>query len=511
MSDTGRGAAEDPFAIELAPDAGELRERLVSDSIFYGLARVVATGSAFVMVLFLARGLQPQLLGRFTLLVNVAPFLGLVTCTWVGAAAFRYFSMYEKEGSGQRMLTSTARQLLLGGAVSALAAFLLRGFLPETTGWGTAGWLLLIAGAGPVGSCIELLRAQRRARLYLLATTWVHLLPLLILIGWSVVGIISLSGVFLVQGSVAISALIVFVVWWGLGPRLSAPSRSEMWARFARHGLPLSIAGGASQVLSLADRYIIGLTLGSTDVGVYTLAYQLSSAPILLSFGIITSALGPLAHQTYDRFGSAAGAEVVRQTFALVLLVCGGIFVAVAAVREPLLTVVGGSSFSRGAFVVPLVAAGAMLLTLGMALEQLMSLRLQTGRILRNLLVGAGINLAMNAVLIPALGLPGAGIATVIGYLAYLATAVWGLRSSDSPATDTRWLVEFLIAAALASVVAALSLNLFDSDRIRLAFGGVTALLVYLLVLRLFTSSNSLLAIASSTVKGARTFDKAAL
>lgn len=432
----------------------DLSGRILGDTALYGLAKLVATLSAFGSVLILARALQPQLLGHFTLLVNVSPMLGLITSSWVGASAFRFFSIYEREGFASHMRASVVRSFCVGGLIAAALAFAIAPLLPHIEGIALVGWLFLVAGSGTAGSCTELLRADSRPGAYLLGTAALYLFPLLLILAWSILGVLSLAEVLFIQGGTAVAALGFFTFWWGRGPRLEASARRELWKRLARHGLPLSMAGGASLVLSIADRYLIGLFSNNHQVGIYTLAYQLASAPILLSFGIIASAMAPLAHQTFDRVGKEAGAKIIGELFAAVLVASGGILAVLSAVRVPLLREVGGESYVGGASVVPLVASGLMLLTLGMVLETLMSLNLQTARTLRCLLVGAVLNIMANTLLIPALGLTGAGVATLIGYSSYLAV-LWLVDTSERGfKVPLRWIGEVALAGLTAFLAA---------------------------------------------------------
>jgi O-antigen/teichoic acid export membrane protein len=174
--------------------------------------------------------------------------------------------------------------------------------------------------------------------------------------------------------------------------------------------LPLLFIVGMSLVLKRTDIIMIGAIRGPEDAGIYSAATNISN---FLVFGLMAfnSILAPMISEFYHTGGKKELQRIIK-------LAARGIFVFTVLVGI-LLIVLGKSllSFFGEAFVVayvPLLVllSSRIVISLAGPVSLLMTMtdhQNQAGIIVA---VGAVLNIILNALLIPAMGLPGAAIAT---------------------------------------------------------------------------------------------------
>ncbi|MCU1527314.1 MAG: polysaccharide biosynthesis protein [Frondihabitans sp.] len=223
-----------------------------------------------------------------------------------------------------------------------------------------------------------------------------------------------------------------------------------------RFALPLVPAALSTFILAMADRLILQRKLGSADVGRYQIAYNIGSLPTLL-VGVLNTAWLP-------RFFSSSPDQVEMSRYArdqldrLLLPVVVGM-----SVGSPLLLALWAPSsyapqdlLAVTAVVVVSVlpyAAGLVptrtLLTSGKSLPVALATAL-----------AAVANVALNFLLIPSLGIAGAGLATLLAYvILWLALAVAARAVVAVPARGWRPATLMIIAGAIALVSAGVGID----------------------------------------------------
>jgi hypothetical protein len=184
-------------------------------------------------------------------------------------------------------------------------------------------------------------------------------------------------------------------------------------------GVSLVPANLASWVSNLSDRYLL-LLLGSSAsvVGLYSAGYRLGALITTLFVGPFHTAFLPmmLKYQSSRQEGSAY--RDASRAFLVLgsLVVCG-----LQAVAVPAVSLLAGPEFAGAERVVGTVSFGCLLMGAAMLMTPS---ALTAGRPhLLSIAFGSGavVNVGMNLILIPEMGMVGAGIATAGGYAVVLA------------------------------------------------------------------------------------------
>lgn len=213
------------------------------------------------------------------------------------------------------------------------------------------------------------------------------------------------------------------------------PNRPQLIQAYRRYVTPLFGMALCAWVLNYADRYLIRLYLTDADVGQYTMGYSLGAKLLLLSTPLLAF-LSPhmLTLRRANQPASMVNALVFRYLRHYMLgagLACLLFFLG----RNLIGTLLLSAQYEQAMNVAPIVATGYLFLTSIHLLELKWYAFGQTRYILWHTLFGVVVNLALNMLLIPRLGIIGAAWATMIGYAAQFTTAYWLFRRSETART----------------------------------------------------------------------------
>lgn len=310
---------------------------------------------------------------------------------------------------------SVAGAALLWAAASPAAALLLR---DPTAATAFRVGALLIPGTTLNAVQLGLLRGLGEVKLY-------SVLNVLVYGGETVVAV-----VLLLLWPALLPALVGMAVWRlavtgvlvynGVRTVGVAAPRSAIVREAVRYSAPTLPAALARELMDKADRFILGAMMGAAAVGVYSAAYAL--AGVLLQFvQPIRQTLLPRMGAMWDRGEHERAAETLRRVFRYFAALGVPSVVGLAAVGAPVLGLLAGEAVAReGGPVVWIAAVGVLLFGLTMIVNQIFFAGHWTWAVSVVFGVGAALNIALNFVLIPAWGLVGAAVSTVVAYLAAL-------------------------------------------------------------------------------------------
>lgn len=294
---------------------------------------------------------------------------------------------------------------------------------------------------------LTLFRLEERARAYFVTT----MLSVVAAIGLTVVLVVAAGegARGLLLGSYASGAAFVLGLVWVHRRRLSLRFDRSLLRRLLRFGMPTMPAELSLYALNFVDRVIIARSLGLAEAGLYALAVKFAQAVNVLARGF-QLAWPPLAYSIRDD-GEA------RRVYAAVVtwFTAGCTFVVVGMwlLSRWIVRAFAAPEFFDAFEPIGLLATGVTLYALYMVLVVILG---RTGRTEFNFpATGAALaaNVALNLLLVPPLGIVGAGLALVASYLVVLAL-MYGFTQRLFP-VPYEWARLARIVLAAAAIVAA--------------------------------------------------------
>jgi O-antigen/teichoic acid export membrane protein len=403
--------------------SGYLR-RLATTGAAYTAASILSKVIAVALLPLYTRYLTPEDYGAAEVLFAAVVTASIIVRFGLIEAILRFY--YLDEEDSRRVVSSTFAGLFWLSTLGALIALPFARPLSELLldpselpPDGSAPELVRIAIAGlwvltMWEFMLTMFRLEERARAFFVTT----ILNVVAAIALTVVLVVGLEegARGLLLGSYATGAVFVVGLIALQWRRLSLRFDPALLRRLFRFGLPTMPAEVSLYLLNFVDRIIIVRTLGLAEAGLYSLAVKFAQAVNVLVRGF-QLAWPPLAYSIRDD-------DEARRTYATVvtLFVAGCSFVVTGMwlFSRWIVRALADPKFFDSYEAIGLVTVAVTLYALYLVLVVILG---RTGRTEFNLpaaLAALAVNIALNLVLVPWLGIVGAGLALVASYLVVL-------------------------------------------------------------------------------------------
>ena len=399
------------------------------------LRRLATTGAAYTAASILSKVIAVALLPLYTRYLSTKDYgaaevlfaavvsasilvrLGLIE------AILRFY--YQEDEDPKEVVASTFAGLFWLSTLGALIALPLAGplselLLPNPKGLGASATDLMRIAIGGLWVLtmweflLTLFRLEERARAFFVTT----ILNVLAAIALTVVLVVGLDegARGLLLGSYATGAAFVLALIALQWRRLSLRFDPSLLRRLFRFGLPTMPAEVSLYALNFVDRLIIARSLGLAEAGLYSLAVKFAQAVNVLVRGF-QLAWPPLAYSIRDD-------EEARRAYATVVTLftagCAFVVAGMWLFSRWIVRALAAPKFFDSYEAIGLIATAVTLYALYLVLVVILG---RTGRTEFNLPAALGAlvaNVALNLLLVPPLGIVGAGLALVASYLVVL-------------------------------------------------------------------------------------------
>jgi len=396
---------------------------LLRHSFVYLAGRIGPGLLTFLSLVLFSRLVSPAEYGIYSVVVSTAILANLAGFYWTRTSLTRFLPV-----EGNKCLGSVLALTLILTAASAFAALgLYATGLPLRMV--LLGFLLLLGMAwGDLG--LELCRARLNPIHYGLIYTTRAFLALVFgvaLARWGATGL--LTGTIIAHFIPFFWQLVRDGFWTHLN--WDREQLRTLW----RYGWPLGLTFGLAAIVNNSDRLIIAAWLGEEKAGLYAVGYDLARQSLWLLIESVNLAAFPLAVKAMEAGGPAQAIPQLRMNVSLLLAITLPATVGLALLAEPISRIFLGAAFHEvSAWLIPLIAVATALRGLRAYFDQSFQLTRKTDGQFIVGLCGAGLNLVLNFILIPRMGIAGAAWSAIIAYgLACLASVFVGKHYLPMP------------------------------------------------------------------------------
>lgn len=393
--------------------SGYLR-RLATTGAAYTAASILSKLIAVALLPLYTRYLSPEDYGAAEILFSAVVAASIVIRFGLIEAILRFY--YKDDEDPVKVVAGTFAALFWLSTAAALIALpfaepiselLLEESAPDLVRIAIGGlWVLTMWEF-----LLTLYRLEERARAFFV-TTILNVLAAIVVTVVLVVGLEE-GARGLLLGSYATGAAFVLALILLQWRRLSLRFEVAMMRRLFRFGLPTMPAEVSLYLLHFVDRLIIVRTIGLAEAGLYSLAVKFAQAVNVLVRGF-QLAWPPLAYSIRDD-------EEARRVYATVvtLFVAGCAFVVTGMwlFSRWIVRALAAPEFFESYEAIGLITIGVTLYALYQVLVVILG---RTGRTEFNFPAAIGAlvaNVALNLILVPPLGIVGAGLALALSYL----------------------------------------------------------------------------------------------
>ncbi len=456
MLDTAPGL---PESADPAPGfSSAVAKRAARNATALALSAVAAKGLTFVWQLVLARWLGSEGYGIYGTIGALLAVGAAIPEFGMGMIVVRDVAQRPAEASRYLGATLSMQPLLAGAgyAVLMLAAILL-GYDAELRA------LLALAAINLLVDVLgnmchnQLLAAERMVIPAIISTA--HIIVLVILAGTALAldgGLWGLYAATLIAGLLRTGAYWIVLLRGGTRPAF--PVDRAVALGLLANGAPLALTAFLALAYTHTDKLITTALIGAEGTGQLTAGFVIVFGVIELLSTTVLVAVFPMMSRAYaDRMRAMFEFMIEKLSFfTLVISLPIGIFTSLLAV--PLAALLFGSEYTRTADVLRILIWYTVVTMVANVFAQALLIENRQRRTLAIRSAGLAINIALNLLLLPRIGVPGAAVASLVAECIVLALLV---RSFTFPpgwwANVIRRLVRLAAAGAvLAGIVLAL-------------------------------------------------------
>lgn len=374
-----------------------------------GLGRFLGALGTFGVTVLLARGLSTESVGLVFLIVATMTFVGRISDLGILDGMMKRLSegQSEKEVFGgvllMKFITLGITSILLGLSEPFVAHYISTEIYPYIY---VLLWLheiyvainRALSGVHRIGETAELQTAK--------PLIWLILAAFSIQQGYGFTGVI--TGLMV--------AYSIVILWGGikLRPKIDIPTLDIIRSLFnySKHVYISNIGGMAYQ---WSDVFFIGLFLGASWVGIYEIAWRLTS-PILLLSGSIAMTLFPEMSEWSANNSEEKIEKVVKDGIFAGGLISIPAFFGAALYGRPILETVFGEEYGVASLVLIILMAETVLQAFHMIIGRTLQAIDEPYFGARAAVISIFVNIVLNIILIPMFGIVGAAIATAISF-----------------------------------------------------------------------------------------------
>jgi O-antigen/teichoic acid export membrane protein len=487
------GPSEDETPSPASDVMGDELKKLVRHSSHYlagligGFAIGLISFPIFTRVFTVAEYGVIDLVQKIVAMLVIGSKLGLQN------AALRFYQhdKFKTDPSAARTYYSTIFLGTLGNSAGIAVLFvaavaLTSGALVGGIGIWAGCALALLAVARALASIVwAFLRTEERTTLFNVTVVGTRALTVAIictLLIWMRRSVDTyIGGMLAVEGAVVL-ALAFFLLRRGV---LSFSSfDTQLFRSGVAYGMPLVIYELAFTVLGSADRFLVRHYLGNNALGLYSVAYGLAQHANELLVVPLVLAVTPMYMRIWTTQGAAATSRFLTVALEVSIIVAGALLATLTSCARDVVVLLASSKYAGIEYLIPIFLCGLLVFAAHVFMAAGLLIYKRTVLMAGLLAAAAALNIGLNCLMLPTMGLLGGALATCISYLVCIVLLRrWSSRLLPL-ALDAK-LVAKCIAIGSAAFLGTFQIH-FDSTVANLLVKSGLTISIYFSVLYLF-------------------------
>ena len=218
-------------------------------------------------------------------------------------------------------------------------------------------------------------------------------------------------------------------------------------------GLPLMAAGLTRWIVKSSDLFIIGFLMTSVDVGIYSVSYTIGCF-ILIGLTPLQTVLRPMLAKIWEK--SRMDEIKIFFSYSIKYFVAFAIPTIFGSyiLAKPIISIISKQEFvEEGWVIIPIIALSSLFNGIYVIAVWIFSLIEKTKYVTTMWIFAAFLNIVMNLILIPKIGIIGAAFSTLIGYMFVAAISSYVLFRETKVYLDFLFTIKCIIASIIMTFI----------------------------------------------------------
>jgi len=243
--------------------------------------------------------------------------------------------------------------------------------------------------------------------------------------------------------------------------------------------LPLIFSSVSGILLTLGDRYCLRYLTTFSEVGIYNLGYKVANVIKVFFISSVQLALPPMIFKMIDQPGSKRFYSKIMTyiAFGIMLLILG---VSIYG-REIIRVLAKNSSYWDAYIVIPILSMSMLFLMLKHVSTTGLTIKKRTAVLARMVVAVAILNIVLNLLLIPSLGIIGASLATLISRIAHFGIIYYFAQKAYKIPYELKKIIIVIVVGIVLYL-----LSLLTTDLVLIPRLGIKLILVILFPILLY-------------------------
>jgi len=191
-------------------------------------------------------------------------------------------------------------------------------------------------------------------------------------------------------------------------------------------GFPLFVSSLSDQIVTSVDRFILSFYHSPAQVGIYAFADGLVNMAYGLTGAVMISVMFPYMAAEHNNKIFQKRDLFMTYMFKYSLFLTGAALAGLLLTAKPMLTFLARKEYIEGLPLMPVLALGTLLYALSYPANYLLILENKTKQVMLSRLIGMGVYVGLNFLLIPRYAGFGAAVASLVSY-AVMGLMLYGL------------------------------------------------------------------------------------
>lgn len=298
---------------------------------------------------------------------------------------------------------------------------------------------------------VSYLRARQQIKKYSFimffnAVIQIFTVSTLVLLGKGIVG----ASIGLLATVLLTFVIMAFNIIWDVRIRIPKFKNIKEYLKF---GLPTIPGNFSNWIVNASDRYVIGILLGTASVGYYSPGYSLGSL-INIFLGPLVFLLPSVLSKYYDEDNVYEVQKILSYSLKYLMAISIPAAFGISFLSKPILTILSTPEIAaKGYLITPFVALSTLLFGVYAIISQVIALKKKTIISGRIWIIAATVNLVLNFVIIPYLGIIGAAITTLFAFLVSLILVVYYSTKFLKFDMNLMFMLKSILASTLMSFI----------------------------------------------------------
>lgn len=413
------------FAEDQAVDKQQL-DAIFKDIVKYSPSKICGMlGNALIVPVY-THLLLPEQYGLYSLSIAFLSFLCIIFSDWVGLSGLRFFRSFQLADELPKYLSMLVTILVFNICTMFVFAFVFRHNFYDFFNIQPKYFfciLLLIIPVAIRALLFQLLRAQLKSISFTFSTIINQILTMVLsvfIIKYFHLGALSL----LLGMGISISLIDILLIYQsGILKYFRKPNLQwKILVPMFQYGIPIAATSMSAWVINQSNKFIMNSISGFKEVGLVGVAYGLTLPLLMTIFSIITVAAVPRIFNMYEE--KADVRPIITRFTGYFLVVSIPIITVISLYAPDFVAMLSNSKFQDAYRLIPYFAFGCFFMALSdyTTLQYHLANKTYIDFILK--LISGIVGIAANIILIPKMGLEGAGIATLSANFIYFFLSV---------------------------------------------------------------------------------------